>query len=175
MKGKLVVACPPFGVKKCAGSPTPPPERRVLGHCTVGQLALGNFADFARRVDDIAEDEAYRYAPPSRPAITGPQLQFFDLGASWPGSAHDSRIFDNSRARVHYEEGTVPGILLGDKGYPCRSYLMTPFRDKVTKGSPQHSSKPGSLRQCLAGSQPTSSTTANSHATVTGDSKWFHD
>ncbi|KAH6936320.1 hypothetical protein HPB50_016100 [Hyalomma asiaticum] len=68
----------------------------------------------------------------------GLNFSFFYLGASWPGSAHDSRIFDNSRARVHYEEGTVPGILLGDKGYPCRSYLMTPFRDKVTKGSPQH-------------------------------------
>ncbi|XP_049515742.1 putative nuclease HARBI1 [Dermacentor silvarum] len=71
-------------------------------------------------------------------AITGPQLQFFDLVASWPGSAHDSRIFDNSWARVQYERGTVPGILLGDKGYPCRSYLMTPFRDRRTKDSPQH-------------------------------------
>ncbi|KAH6944048.1 hypothetical protein HPB50_001421 [Hyalomma asiaticum] len=70
------------------------------------------------------------------PAITGPQLQFFDLVASWPGSAHDSRIFDNSWARVQYERGT--GILLGDKGYPCRSYLMTPFRDRGTKDSPQH-------------------------------------
>ncbi|XP_050022879.1 putative nuclease HARBI1 [Dermacentor andersoni] len=69
-------------------------------------------------------------------AITGPRLQFFDVVASWPGSAHDSRIFDNSRARVQYEEGNVPGILLGDKGYPCRSYLMTPFRE--TQSSPQH-------------------------------------
>ncbi|KAH7983649.1 hypothetical protein HPB52_013302 [Rhipicephalus sanguineus] len=72
-------------------------------------------------------------------AITGPQLQFFDLVASWPGSAHDSRIFDNSSARVQYERGTVPGILLGGKAYPCRSYLMTPFRDTGTKDSPKHS------------------------------------
>lgn len=62
----------------------------------------------------------------------------FNLVASWPGSAHDSRIFDNSSARVQYERGTVPGILLGDKGYPCRSYLMTPFRDTGTKDSPKH-------------------------------------
>nr|XP_050030029.2 putative nuclease HARBI1 [Dermacentor andersoni] len=68
-------------------------------------------------------------------AITGPRLQFFYFDASWPGSAHDSRIFDNSRARVQYEEGNVPGILLGDKGYPCRSYLMTPFRER--QSSPQ--------------------------------------
>ncbi|KAH6935841.1 hypothetical protein HPB50_010804 [Hyalomma asiaticum] len=64
-------------------------------------------------------------------AITGPQLQCFDLWASWPGSAHDSRIFDNSRARVRYEEGTVPGILLGDK---------------VTRGSPQRRYNKSQLR-----------------------------
>ncbi|KAH7977254.1 hypothetical protein HPB49_000159 [Dermacentor silvarum] len=100
--------------------------------------SLAEFTDFAGRVEEVAQDEAYRYAPPLRPAITGPQLQFFDLVASWPGSAHDSRIFDNSWARVQYERGTVPGILLGDMGYPCRSYLMTPFRDRRTKDSPQH-------------------------------------
>lgn len=30
--------------------------------------------------------------------IAGPQLQIFDVVARWPGSAHDSRIFENSRA-----------------------------------------------------------------------------
>ncbi|XP_072144582.1 putative nuclease HARBI1 [Dermacentor andersoni] len=69
-------------------------------------------------------------------AIAGPRLQFFDLVASWPGSTHDSRIFDNSRARVQYEEGNVPGILLGDKGYSCRSYLMTPFRETKQLSAP---------------------------------------
>lgn len=62
-------------------------------------------------------------------AITGPRLQFFDVVASWPGSAHDSRIFDNSHARAQFEDGAVPGILLGDSGYACRQYLMTPFKD----------------------------------------------
>ncbi|KAH7948217.1 hypothetical protein HPB52_019453 [Rhipicephalus sanguineus] len=62
-------------------------------------------------------------------AITGPRLQFFDVVASWPGSNHDSRIFDNSHARVRYEQGDVPGLLLGDMGYACRRYLMTPLKD----------------------------------------------
>ncbi|XP_050039659.1 putative nuclease HARBI1 [Dermacentor andersoni] len=62
-------------------------------------------------------------------AITGPRLQFFDLVASWPGSNHDSRIFDNSHARARYEDGEVQGVLLGDMGYACRRYLMTPLKE----------------------------------------------
>ncbi|XP_049516284.1 LOW QUALITY PROTEIN: putative nuclease HARBI1, partial [Dermacentor silvarum] len=69
--------------------------------------------------------------------ITGPDLQFYDVVASWPGSAHDSRIFDSSRARVLYETGAIPGILLGDVGYACRSYLMTPLKDPA-QGTPEY-------------------------------------
>ncbi|XP_050028688.1 putative nuclease HARBI1 [Dermacentor andersoni] len=71
-------------------------------------------------------------------AITGPQLEFFDLVASWPGSAHDSRIFDNSSARARYEEGTIPGVLLGDMGYACRPYLMTPIKNSGSTDSPEY-------------------------------------
>ncbi|XP_065290566.1 putative nuclease HARBI1 [Dermacentor albipictus] len=71
-------------------------------------------------------------------AITGPQLEFFDLVASWPGSAHDSRIFDNSSARARYEEGAIPGVLLGDMGYACRPYLMTPIKNPGSTDSPEY-------------------------------------
>ncbi|CAN7977082.1 unnamed protein product, partial [Ixodes persulcatus] len=68
--------------------------------------------------------------------ITGPQLQFFDVVASWPGSSHDSRIFENSRARVLYEERKVPGFLLGDMGYGCLRFLMTPLAEPGAPNSP---------------------------------------
>ncbi|KAG0445488.1 hypothetical protein HPB47_014647 [Ixodes persulcatus] len=70
-------------------------------------------------------------------AITGPQLQFYDIVASWPGSVHDSRIFDNSRARVLYEHQRVPGVLLGDAGYACTTYLMTPLATPGAAKSPE--------------------------------------
>lgn len=65
-------------------------------------------------------------------AITGPELQFFDVVASWPGSVHDSRIFTNSRVMALYEQKAVPGVLLGDQGYACLPFLMTPLKNPQT-------------------------------------------
>ncbi|XP_070385772.1 putative nuclease HARBI1 [Dermacentor albipictus] len=70
-------------------------------------------------------------------AVAGPMLQFFNVVASWPGSAHDSRIFDNSRVRVLYEQHRVPGLLLGDMGYACSPFLMTPLAEPGPVNSPE--------------------------------------
>ncbi|XP_037526260.1 putative nuclease HARBI1 [Rhipicephalus sanguineus] len=70
-------------------------------------------------------------------AITGPQLQFLDVVIGWPGSVHDSRIFDDSRARVLFETERLPGVLLGDAGYACTSFLMTPFSKPGPSNSPE--------------------------------------
>ncbi|RZB40329.1 DDE Tnp 4 and/or Plant tran domain containing protein, partial [Asbolus verrucosus] len=48
--------------------------------------------------------------------------------ARWPGSVHDSTIFNDSPLRVDLENGQYQnGYLLGDNGYPCKKYLLTPF------------------------------------------------
>lgn len=49
-----------------------------------------------------------------------------DIVVRHPGSTHDSVIFDRSALRVQCEQGQLNGILLGDNGYPCRPYLLTP-------------------------------------------------
>ena len=58
--------------------------------------------------------------------VCGPHLEMLNIGARWAGSVHDARIFDNSRICAQFERGDIPGILLGESGYPCRPYLMTP-------------------------------------------------
>ena len=58
-------------------------------------------------------------------AVCGPNLEILNIVARWPGSVHDARIFDNSRTCAQFEHGDIPGMLLGDSGYPCRQYLMT--------------------------------------------------
>ena len=52
-------------------------------------------------------------------------LKFINIVNRWPGSTHDSRIFDNSRICFQFEQNDIDGLLLGDKGYPCRPFLMT--------------------------------------------------
>ncbi|XDV26269.1 hypothetical protein PO909_030027 [Leuciscus waleckii] len=52
-----------------------------------------------------------------------------NVEAKWPGSVHDSRIFRESHLCTLFERGAYAGILLGDRGYACRQYFMTPFPD----------------------------------------------
>ncbi|XP_071631574.1 putative nuclease HARBI1 [Temnothorax longispinosus] len=60
------------------------------------------------------------------------QRRILDIVARWRGSAHDSRIWNSSRLKEEFEERRMTGILLGDAGYPCRPYLLTPFLQPQT-------------------------------------------
>ncbi|CAI6369369.1 unnamed protein product [Macrosiphum euphorbiae] len=47
--------------------------------------------------------------------------------ARWRGSAHDSRIWNESLIKEQFENGSINGILLGDSGYACTPYMLTPI------------------------------------------------
>lgn len=65
--------------------------------------------------------------------VCNAQLEILDIVARWPGAAHDSYIFNNSRVRMRFESGEFSKfILLGDSGYPLRSYLLTPLESPST-------------------------------------------
>jgi len=59
-------------------------------------------------------------------------MRFFDVVARWPGSEHDSLIFQSSSLCVRLEDGQLDGILVGDKGYRSHRFLVTPVRDPTT-------------------------------------------
>ncbi|XP_060583052.1 putative nuclease HARBI1, partial [Ruditapes philippinarum] len=56
--------------------------------------------------------------------------KFTSLNACWPGSCHDSHVFRMSSIGRHlqsHNQDPQNGYLLGDSGYPCRPFLITPF------------------------------------------------
>ena len=55
---------------------------------------------------------------------------FTNVVARWPGSTHDSHIFRTSAVGRQLEGGShrlEEGVLLGDSGYPCTPFLITPY------------------------------------------------
>lgn len=60
-------------------------------------------------------------------------LRIMNIIARWPGSVHDSTIFNDSPLCTELEVGRYENsFLLGDSGYPCRTYLLTPFLRPAT-------------------------------------------
>lgn len=63
----------------------------------------------------IEHSEIYRnrkgYFSINAQAIVGPDMMFYDLVVRWPGSAHDSRIFRNSRVYTRLRSRDIQGKL----------------------------------------------------------------
>ncbi|CAH2099346.1 unnamed protein product [Euphydryas editha] len=65
--------------------------------------------------------------------ICDAKLKIRDIIARWPGSVHDSTIFNNSHICALLEAGHYGEyFLLGDSGYFCKKYLLTPFVHPTT-------------------------------------------
>uniref|UniRef100_A0A6P7GN86 Nuclease HARBI1 n=1 Tax=Diabrotica virgifera virgifera TaxID=50390 RepID=A0A6P7GN86_DIAVI len=59
---------------------------------------------------------------------------FQSITARWPGSAHDQTILNNTVVKQRFMRGDFAnGVLLGDGGYTCTNYLLTPLRDPQTE------------------------------------------
>lgn len=51
----------------------------------------------------------------------------------WPGSNHDQSIFNFSQLKIRLEDGEFGNsVLLGDAGYSCKNYLLTPLANAVS-------------------------------------------
>ncbi|CAI6346303.1 unnamed protein product [Macrosiphum euphorbiae] len=86
------------------------------------------------RIQSLGGDDAeiYRnrkgYFSINVQAICRANLKVSNIVARWPGSTHDSTIFNNSRVHSEFESGVFKNyLILGDSGYPVLKYLMTPL------------------------------------------------
>jgi nuclease HARBI1 len=73
-----------------------------------------------------------------------------DVVARWPGSVHDSTIFDNCRIRAEFETGHVQnGYLVGDGGYASKPYMLTPLINPTSAAEKSYNSAQISARNCI--------------------------
>ncbi len=86
------------------------------------------------RIIAPSEDEdAYvnrkRYHSINVQVVFSADYRILDIVAKWPGATHDARILTESGLRHLFEERHVPANchLLGDSGYPCKPWLLTPY------------------------------------------------
>ncbi|XP_059380106.1 putative nuclease HARBI1 [Carassius carassius] len=70
-----------------------------------------------------------RYHSINVQVVFSADYRIVDIVAKWPGATHDARILAESGLR-HLSEGRrIPTNchLLGDSGYPCKRWLLTPY------------------------------------------------
>uniref|UniRef100_A0A8W8P2C4 DDE Tnp4 domain-containing protein n=1 Tax=Magallana gigas TaxID=29159 RepID=A0A8W8P2C4_MAGGI len=56
--------------------------------------------------------------------------RFTDIFCGWPGRVHDARVFQNSPLRQRGPILCGQCHLLGDGAYPCKRWLITPYRNR---------------------------------------------
>uniref|UniRef100_A0A336MB16 CSON012463 protein n=1 Tax=Culicoides sonorensis TaxID=179676 RepID=A0A336MB16_CULSO len=67
--------------------------------------------------------------------VGGPDLKVLDIEARWPGSAHDSYIYDMSCIKMKFFRGDFGNsYLLGDGGYANTMHMLTPLTAPSTPG-----------------------------------------
>ncbi|KAI4468066.1 hypothetical protein MML48_2g00013704 [Holotrichia oblita] len=100
-------------------------------------------------------------------AIANADMIFTDIVARWPGSVHDSTIFNNTAIKKRFEEGEFTNnFLLGklihtrkhlylknfslrDSGYPLRNYLLTPLANPVARAEQLYNESHIRTRNCI--------------------------
>jgi hypothetical protein len=81
--------------------------------------------------------------------VGGPQLEILDIVVRWPGSTHDSRIFENSSVKLRFQRRQIPGLLLGDSGYPQTNYLYTPVLNPGNEAQERYNNALKGTRQII--------------------------
>ena len=71
-------------------------------------------------------------------AIVDFNMKFTNMVVRWPGLVHDSRIFKNSLICAKFENYEINGWLLGDNGYSCTRYLLTPVLSPTTEAEERY-------------------------------------
>ena len=78
-------------------------------------------------------------------------LKILDITTGYPGSAHDARVFKNSKLYQHLSNIPQNYHLLGDSAYPLENFIMTPYKDTghLTAEQKRYNAIHSSTRCCV--------------------------
>ncbi|KAI4470584.1 hypothetical protein MML48_1g14935 [Holotrichia oblita] len=98
--------------------------------------------------------EAYRnrkgYFSLNVQTVCDHNLRIRNIVCRWPGSAHDSHIFNNSNLRHEFERAVFGNnLLLGDSGYKNRNFLLTPLLNPITRAENLYNEAHIRTRNCV--------------------------
>ena len=65
--------------------------------------------------------------------ICGPNCEIYDLVNSWPGLAHDARIWNQSDICHRINTLDSEYHLLRDSAYPLRNNLLVPYKNPINE------------------------------------------
>ena len=92
--------------------------------------------------------------------------KFTNLSARWPGSSHNSFVMRQSDLWPAFEEGQAKGLVLGDSGYMCRPWLLTPYNNPTTAMEKEFNRRQRKTRviiECAIGRLKKTSSPRNTH------------
>lgn len=68
------------------------------------------------------------------------KMYITDLVVRHPGNTHDARIWRESALGEQFATRQHRGVILGDSGYPCLPWLMTPLGNPTTRAEERYNS-----------------------------------
>ncbi|XP_045076311.1 putative nuclease HARBI1 [Coregonus clupeaformis] len=99
----------------------------------IGAIDCTHIAIKAPSEDEFAYVNRKHFHSINVQIICDAQMRLTNIVARWAGSTHDSYILTNSMVGMRLQAGRVrDGWLLGDSGYPLKTWLLTPLTNPQT-------------------------------------------
>lgn len=95
----------------------------------VGVIDCTHIKIIAPHMDEDTFINGRQYHSINTQVVINAVYMMLDVVANLPASTHDSRVLNESGLNMLFERNVVPPgcHLLVDKGYPQRTWLLTPF------------------------------------------------
>ena len=68
--------------------------------------------------------------------VTSNETRICDIDFSWPGKAHDARVYNASEVKM-WLEGQQTFKAAGDSAYPISKVMMKPYSQAVSERDPR--------------------------------------